>query len=211
MTGINRTIDLMKLDTDQIILDLGCGDGKYSHLINQKHPRALVNLDISYSNLIGAKQESGMGISNTITHGDLYVCGDVLNLPFPEHSFDGIVCSLVLYLVPLQSSLDEIYRVLKPGGSIYLRVPMLAWSRVADAFRQTTDLHRALYCTNQFLSGLFFALTGKQILNPFLRNDHWACYIPLKRFKEAILDTGFEIDLLEIDKKPSIDAWLRKA
>jgi len=214
MNTASRAIDLMGIEADHIILDLGCGDGYYSRLINQKTPRKLVDLDISHENLRNLKQQSLRNISDRVANGYLYVCGDALHLPFPEHSFDRVVCSLVFYLVPLQPSLDELYRVLKPGGRSYLRLPMLAWNRVIDAFCQIPDLRRFLYCTNQLLNGLFFALAGKQIYNPFLRNDHWACYIPLKRFKVAVCHTGFQMEDLKIDYPrpgiPSIEAWVRK-
>ena len=42
------------------------------------------------------------------------------NLPFPNNSFDSVVVTLVLCMVDdVNSILDEIYRVLKPGGKFY--------------------------------------------------------------------------------------------
>ena len=42
------------------------------------------------------------------------------NLPFPSNSFDSVVVTLVLCMVDnVDSVLDEIYRVLKPGGKFY--------------------------------------------------------------------------------------------
>ena len=53
-----------------------------------------------------------------------------------------------------------------------------------------------------------------EFYNPFLRNDHWAFYVPIERFKQAVFDTGFKIDRLVIDyspsKLPSIDIWIQK-
>ena len=41
-------------------------------------------------------------------------------LPFPDNSFDSVVVTLVLCMVDnVNSVLDEIYRVLKPGGKFY--------------------------------------------------------------------------------------------
>ena len=45
------------------------------------------------------------------------VCGTAISLPFKNNSFDFLSCYTVLsYVDPLDSALDEIYRVLKPQG-----------------------------------------------------------------------------------------------
>jgi SAM-dependent methyltransferase len=51
---------------------------------------------------------------------------DVQNLLFEDSSFDCIVCNAVLEHVPHPHlALYELYRVLKPGGSLWLEVPFL--------------------------------------------------------------------------------------
>jgi len=68
-----------------------------------------------------------------------YVCSDALNLPFPNETFDRVVCSLVFYLLPLRRAMVELCRVLKPAGMAYIRVPMLAWGRLFDALTLLTQ------------------------------------------------------------------------
>lgn len=76
--------------------------------------------------------------------------GDGLNIPFPEASFDVLVCSQVYEHVPDQPRLlAELERVLKPGGVCYFaatnrfilmephfRLPLLSWlpPALADAY-----------------------------------------------------------------------------
>jgi ubiquinone/menaquinone biosynthesis C-methylase UbiE len=46
--------------------------------------------------------------------------GDAMNMPFKEGSFDVVICSQVYEHVPdAGTMMDEIYRVLKPGGVVY--------------------------------------------------------------------------------------------
>ncbi len=46
-------------------------------------------------------------------------CADGLNLPYPDHSFDGVVCHyLLLWLSDPGSLLDEMIRVTRPGGFV---------------------------------------------------------------------------------------------
>jgi ubiquinone/menaquinone biosynthesis C-methylase UbiE len=49
-----------------------------------------------------------------------YIEGDVQRLPFDDHTFDAIVATLIFCSVDnVRLALEEIYRVLKPGGKIY--------------------------------------------------------------------------------------------
>ena len=49
---------------------------------------------------------------------------DVHDLKFPDASFDVAVCDAVLEHVPYpQKAVDELHRVLRPGGYIWLRIP----------------------------------------------------------------------------------------
>jgi SAM-dependent methyltransferase len=46
---------------------------------------------------------------------------DITSIPYPENTFDYIICSHVLGHVPNEKkAIDEMYRVLKPGGSAFI-------------------------------------------------------------------------------------------
>lgn len=74
---------------------------------------------------------------------------DVLHLPFEENAFDGIVCLSVLEFVEdTSAAMDEIQRVLKPGGLAVLGAPILnritglAYERVIGHIRHQ-EQHKA--------------------------------------------------------------------
>jgi SAM-dependent methyltransferase len=53
------------------------------------------------------------------------VAMDITSIPFPDNSFDAIVCNHVLEHVPQDRlALSEMYRVMKPGGWGSIQVPM---------------------------------------------------------------------------------------
>jgi len=60
------------------------------------------------------------------------VKADICNLPFKDNSFDFILCNHVLEHIPDDTkAMQELYRVLKPGGSAVLQIPQ-------DLKRETT-------------------------------------------------------------------------
>ena len=53
------------------------------------------------------------------------VKADICDLPFPDASFDWILCNHVLEHIPNDTkAMQELYRVLKPGGKALLQVPL---------------------------------------------------------------------------------------
>ncbi len=73
------------------------------------------------------------------------IVGDIHNLPFADNSVDAIVCIAVLEHVenPIKA-IQEMYRVLKPGGYCYLYVPFLYYYHAepgyyGDFWRFTED------------------------------------------------------------------------
>ena len=95
----------------KLILEVGCGMGTDSRYISKKGAR-IVSLDLSFDNV--ALTMKGMRLFNLDGNG---VCSDGENLPFKDSCFDVVYSFGVLHHTPdTQRAIDEIYRVLKPGG-----------------------------------------------------------------------------------------------
>lgn len=98
------------------VLDVGCGTGAFTRRFGETiGPQGLaIGLDASATML-----ERAAGSE----HGDnvAFVRGDACALPFRTDSFDAVCCFAALYLIedPLRA-IDEIVRVLAPGGRVAL-------------------------------------------------------------------------------------------
>ena len=89
-----------------IVLDCGCGFGSYYPLTKDLNT---LYLDLSYNQLKRFGKKYGLR-SNRI-------CGDILNLPFKDNTFDLILCINVLeHVVDIDRALKELHRVLKNDG-----------------------------------------------------------------------------------------------
>lgn len=111
---IEDIITTCELTPDTLVLDLGCGAGRFVRkLANQKIPT--VGIDISKGMLEKACLNQLLG--------HLYwanlVSSDAVVLPFHQGLFTGIIAIHLFHLLSdWQEALSEVLRVLKPGGSL---------------------------------------------------------------------------------------------
>lgn len=100
------------------ILDLGCGEGGYSRALAQKGA-AVTSADCSVAMIDYAKkkaQEEGLTISHCVVNAT-----ELNNLS--ENHYDIVLCSMMLMDVEkLDRTLQEIHRVLKPGGTVFISI-----------------------------------------------------------------------------------------
>jgi SAM-dependent methyltransferase len=114
-----QALELLALQTSDRMLEIGFGHGKTIGLAAARVPDGLVaGVDISEDMVRMARQrcENLMRQSRV----DLRV-GDSSSLPFPDGSFDKVLCIHTLYFWkdPVRD-LREICRALKPGGRFVL-------------------------------------------------------------------------------------------
>ena len=120
------TFDLNRFDINKygLMLDVGCGEGRHIFGVMQNYPdMKCIGLDMDQDSLNRA--EEGYEYFKSISNVDAnFMKGSAYSLPFPNDSFDLIVCSEVLeHLHEYNDAVKEIHRVLKPGGKFYASVP----------------------------------------------------------------------------------------
>lgn len=99
------------------VLDLGCGEGRFCRMMSP-HANRVVGLDPTQELL---QQAVSLGVAE-------YVLGHAEALPFPDSSFDLVVCYLVLLdIEDAQTALSEVVRVLRPGGTLLI-AEMCSWA-----------------------------------------------------------------------------------
>jgi ubiquinone/menaquinone biosynthesis C-methylase UbiE len=103
------------------ILDHGCGSGRHV-LYLARQGFEIVGLDIAPTGLFTLLQK--LADEEYVSHTTL---GDMLQLPFEDESFDAIISVRVIHhnrLALIQKTVDEMRRVLKPQGLIWITVPV---------------------------------------------------------------------------------------
>jgi ubiquinone/menaquinone biosynthesis C-methylase UbiE len=112
-----RLFDRYGLSGNLRILDLGCGTGEITRRLALRYPQAtLIGVDILEGNLALARRDNA-GFDDRVR----FDTGDAFALDFNDAGFDLVVCRHMSQAVPhFGSVLDEIDRVLKPGGWVHL-------------------------------------------------------------------------------------------
>ncbi len=104
-----RLISSLPVVKHKIVLDLGCGDGKYSIFLAQRGARAVFGIDPSIEMIHLAKEKSTKQVH--------FQKGSVEKIPFSARKFDLIFCRFVLHYFPNNKvAFREVHRVLKKGG-----------------------------------------------------------------------------------------------
>ncbi|MCL5038137.1 MAG: methyltransferase domain-containing protein [Chloroflexi bacterium] len=90
------------------VLDLGCGTGRITVECSEKTSAQVTGLDFDPRKLEFARSLPGR---------IKWVEGSAFDLPFPDESFDIVLCHYVLlWLEDRERALSEVRRVLAPGG-----------------------------------------------------------------------------------------------
>ncbi|MFZ5835415.1 MAG: class I SAM-dependent methyltransferase [Pseudomonadota bacterium] len=123
-----RTIEIERLDISDgdTVLDLGCGEGRHLHALYYAKRLHAVGIDLGYADMLKARQalEQYPDLESNPQRICSLAQASALALPFPDGCFDVVLCSEVLEHIPdYQSALDEVRRVLKPGGTLAVSVP----------------------------------------------------------------------------------------
>jgi len=150
---LTANYDKLGLKPGDKILDLGCGFGRHAFEAARRG---------AYVVALDAGEDEVNGVLNTfaamVEAGELpqattkvgVVQGDALNLPFPDGTFDRVICSEVLEHIPNdQGAMAELTRVLRPGGTMAITIPrwgpeLINWA-LSDEYHMTPGGHVRIY------------------------------------------------------------------
>lgn len=104
------------------IVDVGCGTGAILKRLG--NPEKNVGIDLAPEAISFCRQR---GLNN-VRQGDIHA------LPFPDASFDAVICSSVLYhewVSDIGGAVREMHRILRPEGVLLINVPAFSFLRSA--------------------------------------------------------------------------------
>ncbi|KPV53004.1 glycosyl transferase family 1 [Kouleothrix aurantiaca] len=168
-------IDHLDLHDGDNILDCGCGMGVYMMMMSRLRNLNIVGVDGDVGRLEWAERE---GVDARLSRVDIHT------LPFADASFDKVLMTEVLeHIAEDRVAMREVFRVLKPGGTLALSVPHANYPVLWDPINKAIE---ALGLRPMRGPG---PITG-------LWSNHWRLYTP-ETLRSVIAGAGFEIEALE--------------
>ncbi len=108
-------ITKIEMDSSDIILDLGCGDGLFSRCLLENSKAKVVGIDLSYKRITFAKKK---------VPDAFFVIADAEHLPFKNNSFNVLYCNALLHHMDMvEKIINEISRVIYKDGIIIIIEP----------------------------------------------------------------------------------------
>lgn len=173
--------DQLSIKTGDSILEVGCGDGGLwaRNLERLQQDTKIILTDFSNDMIDNAK--TNLGCEAASFHFQL---ADVQWLPFENNSFDHVIADHMLYYVKEpEKALAEIYRVLKPGGTLY--VSTTGNNHLQELKQLLTDFNKSLVLSG-FSLKKFNLDQGKAML------ERWFSDIEIRTYQDALVITEVE-------------------
>lgn len=164
------------------ILELGCGPGYlWRDMIDRVHSEWTITLSDLSAGMIDRARASLKNAS----HPFRFEVIDAQSIPFNDRTFDAVIADHMLYHVPDRSrALQEIRRVLKPGGKFYCA------TNGRDHLKELHDLMRRFNPDSDFGWGKTaaeqFSLDDRSELEPYFSD------IQLERYPDELIVTAVE-------------------
>lgn len=181
--GYLPILDLLKDKIkNAIILDYGCGYGKFIRRLKKYNPKRIFGLDTSADAIMLAKEIGFGGVGyHHIKSGDISLIED--------NSLDIVFVNFVLCCIEssceIELILSEIYKKLKVGGEIIVLEP-----HPDSIGYKYVSMERQKPC--RLVSGTKIKVELSGMKHTFY--DYWR---PLDEYKNLLENTGFKIDAIK--------------
>jgi SAM-dependent methyltransferase len=215
------TIELNRLKTRSgfKILDIGCGSGRHTCAAFQCEGVFAIGIDLNPTDLAEARGRLKLHENLREDGGGQWALSvaSALALPFKSDYFDLIICSEVMeHIQADQTVIEEIMRVLKPGGNLAVSIPRywpekICW-KLSREYKNTPGGHIRIYKPKHLISRFEKIGLSRWALHyaHSLHTPFWwlKCIVGLSREDSAPVNLYHRFLTWDMMKHPGISRFL---
>ena len=195
------------------VLDMGCGAGRHAFEMYRRGADVIAfDQDADELAKVGELFAAMRAEGEVPDSGDADIKeGDALALPFADGEFDRVVAAEVLEHIPADiQAIDELVRVLRPGGTLAVSVPrwfpeIVCW-KLSEDYHNTPGGHIRIYSDKELISKLRNAgleFDGKDYAHG-LHTPYWwiKCAVGVRNDDHPLARAYHRLLVWEIMKNP---------
>ncbi|MFZ2503192.1 MAG: methyltransferase domain-containing protein [Nocardioides sp.] len=204
------------------VLDMGCGAGRHAFEAYRRGAD-VVAFDQDADELAGVRDLfAAMREAGEVPAGAEAAAkeGDALALPFADGEFDRIIAAEVLEHIPADiAAIEELVRVLRPGGTIAVTVPrwlpeVICW-KLSDDYHNTPGGHIRIYSDAELIGKLANAgleYDGRGYAHG-LHSPYWwlKCAVGVNNDEHPAVRAYHKLLVWDIMKRPRTTQWAERA
>lgn len=195
------------------VLDMGCGAGRHAFEMYRRGADVIAfDQDADELAKVGELFAAMRAEGEVPDSGDADIKeGDALALPFADGEFDRVVAAEVLEHIPADiQAIDELVRVLRPGGTLAVSVPrwfpeIVCW-KLSEDYHNTPGGHIRIYSDKELIAKLRNAgleFDGKDYAHG-LHTPYWwiKCAVGVRNDDHPLAKAYHQVLVWDIMKRP---------
>ena len=212
------TVDLerLRVRAGERLLDAGCGEGRHCFGALERGAH-VVGLDLDEPSLRAAARPLA-NRGREVGRLGAMLRGDTFRLPFPDATFDKVICSEVMeHVHDYRAAARELARVTKPEGMIAVTIPTATsehlYLRLGDDYFESLGGHIRIFRPRDLANGLAqagLATVGVGFAHA-LHTPYWALrsVVGLPRADESALVRAYRLFLIRATASRAM-TWLER-
>ena len=186
--GLPEHIIPVVTSADKMILDVGCGIGQTLIGLDLNASHSLFGVDVDQTSLAYGKSQ----FANVN-----YAQCSAEDLPFSAAKFDLVISRVALPYTNIPDALDEIHRVLKPDGKLWMTLhPVKMTRRQWFNSIRTLNVKDVVFRSYVLLNGLRFHVSGKLFRFP-VKPGRYESFQTSQGMTRALRKAGFQDILIK--------------
>jgi len=187
------------LDSEKLILDIGCGIGQTFIALNCTD-RTCIGIDIDQEAITYGMKNYRDKIQ--------FILSDAKRIPVPSDTLDLVFSRVSIPYTNIPEVIKEIKRVLKKGGRVWMTLHSknIVNKYLKDAIKSPLDIKRLIHVIYILINGYFLKYFG--VLFPFI-GGNYESWQDTSTMRKLLLRNGFKVTEYKNGRHTVIEGQLK--